>query len=153
MYDTLLGMFWQIVIAGKGTCQLWKSVSKPVMVGFVWNFSQRLTIITIVVTAPTTTQTNHMNLKQKNYLICRKLFVVTFICNFLIWKQTVPWALHLLTQNRTETLIIALSSRVILDVHPLKNRHVWLIGITIMNLREKRENLKITAIDLSRTLL
>lgn len=64
MLSRLAGTCWQIVMAGNGTFQLWKSVSKPVMVGLVWNFSHRLMIMTTVATAPTVTQANHINLKQ-----------------------------------------------------------------------------------------
>lgn len=36
----------------------------PVIVGFVWNFSHKLTIIIQVATAPTDVKQNHINLKK-----------------------------------------------------------------------------------------
>lgn len=60
----LLGFCWQIVMEGNVVFISWKSVSKPVIVGLVWNFAHTLNIIQIKVIAATTTQTNHMNLER-----------------------------------------------------------------------------------------
>jgi hypothetical protein len=63
---------------GNRTSQLWKSVSRPVIVGFVWNFSHNETMMIIATTPPTDVKQNHMNLKHQH-------------CGLLMQKNVILW--------------------------------------------------------------